>query len=248
MGREKDHPFRCLNSNGLKLIAVLTMLADHIGVALIENYILGGPFDLNFEAIQASQRLSMWWNINMVLRFVGRLAFPIFCFQIVEGAVHTGNVRKYAGRLLVFAFVSEIPFDMAAFNTWFYPQYQNVYFTLFLGLTAIAGIRMFEKERFRWKAALVIAACCFTAHVLSVDYGVFGVCFIILLYVLRGNTRMQTVMGCLLMSWELTAPLAFIPIRMYNGARGDKRWQWFFYVFYPAHLLALALIRMGLGG
>jgi len=233
--------FRCLNSNALKMIAILTMFIDHGAVALIENRILGGPF--NFISGQASDYIAMWWNVDMVLRLMGRLAFPIFCFQVVEGFLHTRDVKKYAGRLLLFALISEIPFDLAIFNTWFYPQYQNVYITLFFGLLAIAAVNRFETEGSLWKQAAAMALCCGLAQLLKADYGAFGVFFILLLYYCRRNIRMQTVLGCLALLWEVTAPLAFIPIRMYNGERGDKKWQWFFYVCYPAHLLVAAGIH-----
>lgn len=240
---EKKYPFQILSGNALKMIAVITMLIDHIGVVLIENGILGGPFNYDFNAIWASQYLTMWWKVDRVLRYIGRLAFPIFCFLIVEGLVHTRNVKNYGRRLLIFALISEIPFDLAAFGTWFCPDYQNVYFTLFLGLLAIAGIRKFQEEGNLYKQALVMVLCCGCAKLLKTDYGMFGVFFIILLYLCRSRIVMQTVLGSVaLLEDALTAPLAFVPIRMYNGTRGKRNWKWFFYVFYPAHLLVLAVI------
>lgn len=229
---------KCLNSNGLKWVAIITMLIDHGAVVLIENRILGGPFHL--MAPGTSTDIAMWWKVNIALRFIGRLAFPIFCYQIVEGFLHTGDVKRYGRRLLVFAFISEIPFDLAVFNTWFYPQYQNVYITLFLGLAAIGAVHRYEQEGSLWKQALAFVLCCGLAQFLKADYGAFGVFFMVLLYYCRHRAGMQTTLGCIAMAWEITAPLAFIPIRMYNGQRGSKRWQWFFYIFYPVHLLLLA--------
>ena len=229
---------KCLNSNGLKWVAIITMLLDHGAVVLIENRILGGPFHL--MAAQTSPYIAMWWKVDLVLRFIGRLAFPIFSYQIVEGFLHTRDIKKYGRRLLVFAFISEIPFDLAVFDTWFYPQYQNVYITLFLGLAAIWAVHRYEEEGSLWKQALAVGVCCSLAQLIKADYGAFGVFFVVLLYYCRNRTGMQTVLGCAALAWEVAAPLAFIPIRMYNGRRGDKRWQWFFYIFYPAHLLALA--------
>lgn len=116
------------------MIAVITMLIDHAAVVFIENGILGGPFYYDFNAIWASPYLTMWWRVDKVMRSIGRLAFPIFCYLIVEGFLHTRDVKKYAARLLAFAFLSEIPFDLAAFGTWFYPYHQNVYFTVVAAL------------------------------------------------------------------------------------------------------------------
>ncbi len=81
----------------------------------------------------------------MVLRFTGRLAFPIFCFLLVEGFVHTRDVKGYLGRLFLFALISEVPFDLAFFRTPFDPSAQNVYWTLALGVLAMAGLKHFEK-------------------------------------------------------------------------------------------------------
>jgi len=251
-----------LSGNALKMIAIVTMFIDHAAVVLIENNILNGPFHFDFQAINSSKSLTMWWNIDIAMRYIGRFAFPIFCFLIVEGFLHTRDVRKYAWRLLVFAFISEIPFDLAAFNTWFYIQYQNVYFTLFLGLLAIAGIQRYDGSGGRkesgeidfitespclWKQAVVIVACCGAAHLLRTDYDAFGVFFIVLLYLCRNQIWMQTIIGSIALLWEVTAPLAFIPIRLYNGTRGKKNLKWFFYLFYPVHLLVLVIIRAGLG-
>lgn len=242
---EKKYPFQILSGNALKIIAVITMLIDHTGVVLIENRILGGPFHYDFGAIWASQYLTKWWKVDKVLRGIGRLSFPIFCFLIVEGLVHTRDVKKYGGRLFIFALISEIPFDLAAFGTWYCPDYQNVYFTLFLGLFAIAGIKKYGEEEggALWKQALIVILCCGCAKFLKTDYGMFGVFFIILLYLCRSQVMMQTVLGSVaFLDDALTAPLAFVPIRMYNGTRGKRNWKWFFYLFYPAHLLALAVI------
>lgn len=233
--------FRILNSNTLKLIAVISMMIDHTAVALIENSILGhGQGNLPHMAV--------WRGADIAMRFTGRIAFPIFCFLLVEGFLHTRDVKKYAGRLFAFALISEIPFDLAAFNAWFDPAHQNVYVTLFLGLLAMAGIRRYEREGNRWGQAVVFTGCCLAAWLTRCDYGVFGVFFIVLLYMLRDDAPRQTLTGILCLLWEPGAILAFIPIRMYDGTRGSGRWKWFFYVFYPAHLLALALIRTALEG
>lgn len=235
----KKSSFRCLNSNILKMIAIVAMLIDHSAVVFIENRILGGPFD--FIPAATSEYVAMWWKADIVLRFIGRISMPIFCYQIVEGFLHTKDVKQYAGRLLLFAAVSEIPFDLAVFNTWFYPWYQNVFFTLLMGLLAIAAVNRYEAEGSLWKQAAAVVGCCCIAQILKADYGAFGVFFTVLLYYCRQDMRRQTILGSLALLWEVTAPLAFIPIRMYNGERGSKRWKWFFYGVYPVHLLILAV-------
>lgn len=231
--------FPYLSGNALKIIAIVTMLIDHIGAVLIENGILGGPFSFDWDIIQASAGLRLWWNVDMVLRAIGRIAFPIFAYLLVEGFLHTRDVKKYGLRLLAFGLLSEVPFDLAIYHVPFYRDYQNVYFTLFLGLAAMIGVQKYEKERMVWKQALVLLLCCGASVVLRTDYGAFGVIFIVLLYMTRQNPRAQTIFGALALIWEMTAVLAFIPIRMYNGTRGRWNLKYLFYAFYPVHLLIL---------
>jgi len=231
--------FQCLSGNALKLIAIAAMVIDHIGAVLIENGILGGPFSFDFAAIQASASLSFWWNVDQVLRAVGRIAFPIFAFLLVEGFLHTRDRKKYGLRLLLFGLVSEIPFDLAVYHVPFYWGYQNIYFTLFLGLVAMTGVQKYEQEGSMLKQAAVLLACCFGAVLLHTDYDSFGVILIVLLYMTRKNPRTQTLFGVLILMWEATAALAFIPIRMYNKTRGTWNLKYLFYAFYPVHLLIL---------
>lgn len=205
-----------LSGNALKIIAILTMFLDHMGAVLIKSGAL-----------------------NRVLRMVGRMAFPIFAFLLVEGFLHTKDVKRYGLRLLLFGFLSEIPFDLAVFNRPFEISYQNIYFTLFFGLIALAGFQKYEDGKSLWKQAAVLIGCGFAATVFHTDYGAFGVIFIVLLYMTRQNPRMRTFIGALALVWELPAILAFIPINLYNGKRGNLSLKYVFYGFYPIHLLFL---------
>ena len=96
-----------LNSLHLKLLAVVTMLIDHMGFTLFPH--------------------AVW------MRAVGRLAFPIFCFLIAEGCAHTHDKKRYAGRLLLFAVLSELPFNLMCSGQWLSWNYQNVLWTLLIG-------------------------------------------------------------------------------------------------------------------
>ena len=113
----------------LKMIAVCSMLIDHFGATVVERYIDANMlWDGN------------WYILYRTLRCIGRLAFPIYCFFIVEGFKYTRSRPKYAIRLLAFAFISEVPFDMAFQKSFFDMSYNNVFFTLFLGLLTIWAI------------------------------------------------------------------------------------------------------------
>ena len=123
-----SRPGFSLSGTALKRIACLSMLLDHIGASLLEN----GLF----------KQGSFWpgdVQLDGVLRLAGRLAFPIYCFLLVEGFLHTHDFKKYALRMLGFALISEWPFDWAFFSG-VYWGHQNVYFTLLLGLLAILAI------------------------------------------------------------------------------------------------------------
>lgn len=222
-----------LNGTTLKLIACVTMLIDHIGASCIEaTYGVAG---------QTPPRIL---QLDLVLRLIGRLAFPIFCFLLVEGFVHTHDVKKYIGRLLLFGLVSEVPFDLAFFRTPFAPGYQNVYWTLALGVLAMAGLAHFEKEdgSTGWQGLLCAGGCVLLGFLANTDYNGIGVLIICALYLTRADRKRQCIVGAVLFAFEYTAPLAFVLIWLYNGQRGNcsRAMQKVFYWFYPVHIALLA--------
>lgn len=235
----ENSPSRGLNGTTLKIIAVITMFIDHIGEVLIEGGILNGSMSLSLSDIASFSSKPVWWKLDLVMRFVGRIAFPIFAFLLVEGFLHTRDVKKYGTRLLIFGLLSEIPFDLAVFHTPFYYGYQNVFFTLFFALLALSGMRKWEEKGILWNQIATVVLCCCGASFLKSDYGAFGVVFVVLLYMTRENPRMQTIAGSLAVIWELPAVLAFIPIRLYNGTKGKGNFKYVFYAFYPLHLILL---------
>ena len=226
---------RGLSGTTLKIIACVTMLIDHIGASCIEAGFSG--------AVSMPAGLTA---LDVVLRLIGRLAFPIFCFLLVEGFVHTHDVKRYLGRLLLFGFLSEVPFDLAFFRTPFHPDDQNVYWTLALGVLAMAGLKHFEKEdgSTGWQGILCAGGCVLLALLANTDYNGIGVLIICALYLTRADHKQQCIVGAVLFAFELTAPLAFALIWFYNGQRGacSKAMQKVFYWFYPVHIALLALI------
>ncbi|MBE6753035.1 MAG: hypothetical protein E7559_01555 [Ruminococcaceae bacterium] len=171
-----------LDSFRLRTLAIISMLIDHIAAVLMEPGMPGYIF----------------------LRSVGRLAFPIFCFLIVEGLVHTRSVWKYMARLAIFAVISEIPFDLATKGRVIeFAEGQNVFITLLLGLAAITAVHMGAPLLLKklgakealcgnvWMRTLVaspaILLCGWLAEKLSTDYGYAGVVFICVLYIFRDN-------------------------------------------------------------
>ena len=238
-------PRRSFSFSGtaLKTIACITMLVDHIGASCIEAGLLLPELETGEVSGGAWDQLSLF-QLDRVLRFTGRLAFPIFCFLLVEGFVHTHDVKKYVRRLFLFALISEVPFDLAFFRTPFDPSAQKVYWTLALGVLAMAGLKRFEKENGLpgWQGLVWAGGCAALALAANTDYNAIGVIIICALYLTRTNRKWQCLAGALLFMFELTAPLAFVLVWFYNGQRGacSPLQKKAFYWFYPVHLLVLA--------
>lgn len=237
---------RGISGSTIKIIAVAAMLIDHIAAVVLIRQIR-----VDYYGSIASG-LHICYT---VMRLIGRLGFPIFCFLLVEGFQKTRSVAKYAFRLGLFALISEIPFDLALKNTPLEFGYQNVYFTLFFGLLALWAFDYFEKigmsglTRILFSAA-ALALCMGAAHFMQTDYGAMGVLTIAAMYVFRKEKLLSMLAGCVVLTImdlsELTAFFALIPIALYNGSRGLKM-KYFFYGFYPVHLAFLYLICLLVG-
>lgn len=141
-----------ITGSTLKILACVAMLIDHMGAVLLESGLVS-KYTLDHETFM--REYGTLYSIDIAMRLIGRIAFPIFCFLLVEGFEHTGNVRKYARNLGFFALLSEIPFNLAfatalggeLHNGIFYPEYQSVYMTLFLGLLTLCGCQYMKKKQ-----------------------------------------------------------------------------------------------------
>ena len=155
-------------------------------------------------------------------------------------------VLRLIGRLFLFGLLSEVPFDMAFFKTPFHWGNQNVYWTLALGVLAMAMLQKSEDAdgNAAWMGRLAALGCAVVAQLAGTDYGAIGVALIVALYLTRNDRRYQCILGAVLMLFEITAPLAFVLLWFYNGERGRcPQWaKWAFYGFYPVHLTLLALV------
>lgn len=260
---------RFLDSDALKLTAIVTMLIDHIGAALL------------FPARMAGVNVSgSWIDMYSLFRSIGRTAFPIFVFLLVEGFYHTHSREKYFGRLLLFALLSEVPFDLAIYGNIVYMGSQNVFWTLAIGFLTIWGLeKLYRRYDINWKlmqkdrtetrtfgtmrgrenaafrimvcltAAVMIMAGWFVATLLMTDYGGYGVLLIALFYFgkhAKISPLLTCIAGYLLFLWEPHCIVGFLLILLYNGTRKKrgKGFQYFFYLFYPLHLTILGLIRV----
>lgn len=224
---------RILDGTSLKLIAMISMVFDHVG-------------DMFFPG-------AVW------MRMIGRLAMPLFSFCIAEGYAHTRDKKKYLCRMGIFALISEIPFDLA-FEGRIGLGHQNIMLSFFLAILSLMlydRIRGEGKERAALKTALGIlcaVAVAALALLLRADYTVFAVIAVFLFYVLRDRgalLRCGAGVGFLALTrtvgYYRATGLSLIPLLLYNGKRG-RGLKWLFYAFYPGHLLLLYLLKTVLGG
>ena len=234
-------------------------------------------FSLHILAMTFMLMDHMWATVvpgNLWLNCVGRLAFPMFAFMLVEGYHRSRSVRKYMLRLLVFAIVSEPPFDLMVSGILLYPFYQNVMWTLLLGLGTIYLIDRLIGDRqslirlLAAFAAVVVSAV--LATLLMLDYYGYGIMTVLTFYIFRGDNWLPRLgqLICLgIINLELIggqvipvsllglsfdfpqqgfALLSLVFIWLYNGRQGPhgKAVKYSFYVFYPLHMLILGLIAI----
>ena len=198
---------------------MITMLIDHTAYAFV-------PVDS---------------SLHLVMRTIGRFAFPIFAFFIAEGVIKTSDVKKYTMRLALFGVVSEIFFDRIFFGQFVYNDYQNVYFTLLFGAIA-CGIM--KSTKLSLLQVLGVAACAYCAYYLKTDYGALGVILIVVFYMAFAPNEDGSLVD------RVSKTPVMVDIRnfmtfIYNGERG-KQFKYLNYAFYPVHLLILGVIKYGL--
>ncbi|MBR6329472.1 MAG: hypothetical protein IKR68_07470 [Lachnospiraceae bacterium] len=244
-----------MDSRKLKLFAMAVMAVDHFAMGVV--YLL----------VKADPSLR---EVYEILRHIGRLAFPIFGLLLVEGFVHTKNIRRYVTAMALGALVSEIPFNLASSRGDFlFPRQQNVFISLFIALCALCVIKFIEdhfEKHDMLRYDLILAAIllfAIMARLIRCDYKQGGIIMICLMYLIReawyeksritGPALPMILAGCTVLTLYskseiyafFVAPLAI----MYNGKRGNIKHKYFYYWFYPVHLLiigiAARIIRQG---
>ena len=214
-----------LSSASIKLIAVATMFLDHVGM--------------------------LFFPEGLILRIVGRLSFPLFAFLIAEGFEKTSDVKRYLGRLVTFAVVSQIPYSIFLQASGLSPARLNIFFTLAAGLLALILIRRLSP----WYSFTSVVLLLLIAEFFPFDYDGYGILTVLASSMfLRFRAAGSLLLVCLplfrtiaqffsgLLSLQLYATLSIPIIALYNGERGAKLPRQFFYWFYPVHLLFLVFI------
>lgn len=230
-----------LTGNQLKVLGIVAILIDNIGAVVIQGGMLRGVDSAAAQGIMITASGHIWMIAGEICRYVGRLAFPILAFLTAEEFVHARFRGRYCLRMLLFAVLSEVPFDMAVFHTLLYPQYQNMLFTLFIGIVVMM---VMENTRVPALRIAAVAGGCAISWFLQFDYNIIGVLLIVAMYWFRRDDIAQLISGVVLCAVEsissyCISALAFVPIVLYNGRRGAFQLKYLFYVFYPVHFLAL---------
>lgn len=235
MEGERPNAWKFLSGSWLKLLAVVTMLIDHLAGFLWFDH---PEFQIRLFTLRGHTI-----TLLVLMRMVGRLAFPLFAFLLVEGFQHTRNRIRYGFNLLAFALLSEIPWNLMHTGTWLYAR-QNVMFTLLLGYLGLCVLECFREKKL-WMT-LGILGLFVLSYFARIDYGFVGFSFILLLYALRELPVVRAVVGCAALPSHLIGGMAFVPIALYNGKRGFIKGpvgKYLFYAFYPLHMLVIWLLR-----
>ena len=223
--------FRVLDGTTLKLIAMASMVLDHVGDSFFPDQV---------------------W-----MRVLGRIAMPVFAFCISEGFAHTHDKQRYLLRMGIFSLVSEVPFDLVTAGVPLEFSHQNIMATFFW---AILGLMLFERitgegaPKSREAAGFImLAVFAMLSVLLGLDYNMLGCGLSFVFYLLRGKgLEIEAAAGAVYhallrnMGIYWFGLLGFLPILSYNGQRG-RGLKWLFYLFYPGHLLLIWLVRTMLG-
>lgn len=223
----------------LKAIAILSMLADHINKALIyPNLVSNSGF---------------FATISDVFDILGRIAFPLFCFLLVEGYFKTRSRKRYLLRLLIFGVLSEVPFDMFTTASFLNGNWNNVMFTLAFVLMTIWSIDVLKgkmqklpKSLWYFVSLMIVILMCIAAMYLSLDYEYHAILIGYFFYLFHDVPLLAIPFTYASIYTEPWALLGFGLTLTYNGRRG-KQHKMLSYWFYPAHLLILGVLRMCLG-
>lgn len=238
-----------ISQEALKLIACVTMLIDHAGATLAYSWYMD-------QSIAMGVHMESLWNLYMLMRIIGRIAFPIYCFLLVEGAHYTKNPRKYAARLALGAVLSEIPYDLV-FSGGVDWTSNNVMITLLLGFGMLEAMK---RVKGIWKLAVILPFY-LAAELMYTDYAGYGIVIIAAMALTRGIRHEKWVragvmplllwfgatipIGAFMVPLEIFGVLSLVPIFAYKGGKRtySKAVQRVFYLFYPVHLLVLWLLN-----
>lgn len=244
---------RILNSNTIKVFAIIAMTIDHIAWAVFPGY----PYEI----------------LPVLMHIIGRITCPVMCYFIAEGYHHTKNINRYTVRLFLFALISHFPYmlnfggyvDWKTFIPFFYgniTSQTSVIWSLAWGLVMLRVVNSPKIKRRVYKIVLILLICVIT---LSSDWSCVASLCVLAIGINRGKFKNQMlwmtffvfvysvvyffvfnkVYAIIQMCVVLSVPL----LMMYNGERGknprvNKFMKWFFYTYYPLHLFVIGIIKI----
>ena len=228
-----------LSGATLKWIAIISMIIDHANKGLIYPNLVSSTGALA--------------TVSNLFDIIGRIAFPLFCFFVVEGYFKTRSRVKYLLYLLIFGVISEVPFDMFTTASFFNMNWNNVMFTLALVLITIWIIDTLKEKMKKLPKAvwyivslLIVLVMCIVSMCLSLDYEHHAILIGYFFYLFYETRLLSIIFGYISMYTQPWALLGFGLTLTYNGERG-KQYKMLNYLFYPVHLLILGILRLYLG-
>lgn len=239
----------------LKLIAIIAMLIDHIAHTIVyklylEAIMVNGVYMMGDSRPKEAMKIYL---IYMVMRSIGRLTYPIFAFMLVEGFLHTRNLKKYSFRLLIFALISEVPYNLANSRSIIDLGSRNIMWSLLIGLIMLYFIQNTEKYDKKKRILLTIGYILIAEAITFVIQAnaIGGVLLIAFLYIFKNKPKWLFISGAIALSimalnfmWiQMFGLTTFVLFRYYDGTVGKGN-KYLFYIFYPAHLLVLGIISM----
>lgn len=230
-----------LNGVQLKGIAMAAMLVDHLALFVLAAW-------MQQSGAPEKGGLTLLFHL---LRAVGRIAFPLYFFLLVEGFLYTRSIRRYLTRLLLFGLISEIPYDLANCGRLLDWSRQNIFFTLAIGLFTLSLLEHYQNQPLLRASAL--AGGCLLALLLRTEYHMMGILLMTAFRLLHENPTGRTLAAGAMLACETyrfwcAGLAALIPIGCYSGVRGELRHPLFFYWFYPIHIALLYVVRRVLLG
>ena len=235
-----------LSQSTLKIIAIVTMIIDHLGY-LILNGKLYGFNEVVYNHVITLPEAQKWIILYNICRIIGRISFPIFAFLAIEALLRTTSVFNYIFRLLILAIVSEVPYDLMIYNRFMYLGDQNVVFLYLMVVSFIAIHRRINAHPFFLVIMTIVAMA--ISYFANISYGPLGVIYMVYVYNMRFDKNLRTI-GCAIISFIMSfyknrygvGALSAILIHLYNGKKGNIKLGNIPYIIYPLHMIIIVII------
>lgn len=254
----KKRPFTLpvVSANWLKNAGTILTLIYFFGLTVIQNGLLHASSYTSAEfseLILKDNNAFMLAGAANICYLVGVAAVPIYAFLLVQGILNTSSIKKYVLTVLIFAVISEVPYDLAVSGKFFNPKDQNVLFTVLIALIMLWLLKTFEGKGMVPKVIcfLIAAGGCFWAVVLNCKFGGGFVLITAILFLLREKKGWSILLALAVSLIYATALFGFAPVALYSGERKNiekKSSKYFYYVFYPSMLIVLAAAVFFLNG